>query len=73
MFCRDGAGEEDRLTAGPVWDLDNALGAVKGYRYIGNLSSARGAYITEINEEYRTSVLKTLGKHEDFMEEVRRQ
>ena len=78
-FHRDGQGESDKLIAGPLWDLDNAMGSTYSNSYLGNASdrrSAEGNFIQSISDyrnygsEYKTSIYKTLSKHEDFMEEV---
>ena len=72
FFHRDGMTDEDKLIAGPVWDLDIALGARSKPGYLTDLSLGRGALITEIDER-KSSLYRTLGRHEDFMEEVRTQ
>ncbi len=82
FFHRDGQKDEDRLIAGPLWDLDNAMGSVqKNTRMETGTSidrrSGKGAFLTEINtdtEGYKTSVFRTLyDKHQDFRDEVVRQ
>ena len=80
LYHRDGQTDDDKLIAGPVWDLDNALGATFRNRDIGpaddqqqgDRRSGEGDFIQNIYE-YKTSVYKTLSKHEDFMAEVRYQ
>ncbi len=80
LFHRDGQGENDKLFAGPLWDLDNAMGAVyqnsslgrADDRRNGDRRSGEGDFIPNITE-YKTSIYKTLSKHEDFMAEVYRQ
>ena len=76
-FYRDGTGENDKLFAGPLWDLDNAMGSVyrndalgqADDRQIGDRRSGEGAFISLVRE-YKTSIFKTLSKHPDFMDEV---
>ena len=79
LFHRDGTSDSDKLYAGPLWDLDNAMGSTYNNSYLGDVSdrrSAEGAFISRISNhqnygsEYKTSIYKTLGKHADFMEEV---
>ena len=75
LFHRDGQTDDDKLIAGPIWDLDNAMGSTQSNGSLGSVGdrrSGKGAFITEINE-YKTSIYKTIGRHEDFMEEVYRQ
>jgi uncharacterized repeat protein (TIGR02543 family) len=78
-FHRDGQGENDKLIAGPLWDLDNAMGSTYENIHLGDASdrrSAQGDFIQSIGNyqdcgsEYKTSIYKTLSRHEDFMEEV---
>ena len=79
LFHREGMTDSDKLIAGPAWDYDNAMGSTC---YNGDLennlssderrNSAQGSFIPNINE-YKTSIFKTLGKHDDFMQEVYRQ
>ena len=77
LYHRDGQTDDDKLIAGPVWDLDNALGATYRNRDIGQADdivhgdrrSGEGHFIQNVRE-YKTSVYKTLSKHEDFMAEV---
>ena len=80
LYHRDGQTDADKLIAGPLWDLDNALGATfqnsslgrADDRRNGDRRSAEGDFIPNITE-YKTSVYKTISKHEDFMAEVYRQ
>jgi len=80
LFHRDGTGDDDKLIAGPLWDLDNAMGATyqnsslgkADDRRNGDRRSGEGDFIPNVTE-YKTSIYKTLGKHSDFMEEVYRQ
>ena len=80
LFHRDGMTDEDKLIAGPMWDLDNAMGstcqnAALGQaddRVNGDRRSGEGHFIQNVYE-YKTSIYKTLSKHADFMEEVQNQ
>ena len=75
LFHRDGNTDADKLIAGPIWDLDNAMGSTQSNGSLGSVGdrrSGRGAFIPQINE-YKTSIYKTISRHEDFMEEVYRQ
>jgi len=77
LFHRDGNSDSDKLIAGPLWDLDNAMGSTyqngslgpADDRSNGDRRSGQGDFIKNI-KEYKTSLYKTLGKHEDFMAEV---
>ena len=77
LFHRDGQTDEDKLIAGPLWDLDNAMGSVyqnsslgkADDRSNGDRRSGKGDFILNVTE-YKTSIYKTLSKHEDFMDEV---
>jgi len=73
FFHRDGAGAEDKLIAGPLWDLDCALGLAEKQQYLADPRSGKGLFITQISKSRGTSLYKTLGRHDDFMDEVRRQ
>ena len=80
FFHRDGQSNSDKLIAGPIWDLDNAMGATcqskdigaADDRITGDRRSGAGEFISLVGGN-KTSILKTLSKHEDFMEEVYRQ
>ncbi|MBO4831760.1 MAG: CotH kinase family protein [Oscillospiraceae bacterium] len=80
LYHRDGNTDADKLIAGPLWDLDNAMGAtlqntrlgLADNRRDGDRRSGEGDFIANITE-YKTSVYKTLSRHEDFMAEVYRQ
>ncbi|MBQ3708516.1 MAG: CotH kinase family protein [Clostridia bacterium] len=75
FFHRDGNMNSDKLIAGPLWDLDNAMGSTQSNNSLGSVGDRRsgeGAFMTEI-VEYKTSIYKTLYKHQDFKNEVRRQ
>lgn len=77
LFFRDGMTDDHKLIAGPLWDLDNALGATYRNSALGKADdkrngdrrSAEGYFIDNITE-YKTSIYKTLSRHEDFMAEV---
>ncbi len=77
LFYRNGQTDADKLTAGPLWDMDAALGATIRNELLGRADDAEhgdrrsgeGDFIANI-EENKTSVFKTLGRHEDFMREV---
>jgi len=73
FFHRDGAGDNDKLFAGPLWDLDCALGLAENHQYLADPRSGKGLFITQISKTRGTSLYKTLGRHDDFMDEVRRQ
>ena len=72
--------DEDKLIAGPMWDLDNAMGSTcqntaLGWaddRKHGDRRSGEGHFIQNVYE-YKTSIYKTLSKHEDFMKVVANQ
>ena len=80
LYYRDGMNDTDKLIAGPAWDLDNALGATYQNSSLGSADdrkngdrrSAEGHFIPNITE-YKTSIYKTLSRHDDFMKEVNRQ
>ena len=80
LFKRDGMTDDDKLIAGPMWDLDNAMGSTcqntaLGWaddREHGDRRSGEGHFIQNVYE-YKTSIYKTLSKHEDFMKEVANQ
>ena len=80
-FYRNDAtdGSADKLMAGPLWDLDNAMGSVYANTFLGDVGDRRsgeGDFIQSISnyqnygEEYRTCIYKTIGKHNDFIDEV---
>ena len=80
LFHRDGMTDNDKLIAGPMWDLDNAMGSTcqnsalgkADDRRNGDRRSGEGSFIANVTE-YKTSIYKTLSQHTDFMEEVTRQ
>lgn len=75
LFHRDGMTDDYKLIAGPAWDHDNALGSVCSNSNLGSGSDRRsgeGSFIPVITE-YKTSIYKNLGKHQDFMDEVKHQ
>jgi uncharacterized repeat protein (TIGR02543 family) len=77
LFHRDGTSDEFKLIAGPMWDLDNAMGSTcqnsslgkADDRRNGDRRSAQGHFIPNVTE-YKTSIYKTISNHSDFMEEV---
>ena len=77
LFHRDGNNDpDDKLIAGPLWDLDNAFGSMNDTFGGGvDLKRPDGNFILSINEaNYKTSLYKTLyNKHDDFQYEVKRQ
>ena len=80
LYHRDGQTDNDKLIAGPIWDLDNALGSTNRNknlgaaddRWHGDRRSGEGDFIQNV-QEYKSSVYKILSKHEDFMAEVTKQ
>ena len=80
LFHRDGQTDNDKLIAGPIWDLDNAMGSVyqnsslgqADNRTNGDRRSGQGDFIPLVNE-YKTSIYKTISKHADFITEVKYQ
>ena len=80
FYHRDGMSDSDKLIAGPLWDLDNAMGStyrnsslgLADDRKNGDRRSGEGFFISNVTE-YKTSVYKTLSIHEDFMQEVKKQ
>ena len=83
FFQRRSMADDDKLMAGPVWDLDNALGSTQRNKRLGSADdrssgdrrSGEGDFIALYDNEshYRISIYRMLSKHEDFMEEVRSQ
>ena len=77
LFYRDGMSDADKLKAGPLWDLDNAMGSTyrnsalgkADDRTNGDRRSGEGDFIANVTE-YKTSIYKNLRKHSDFMEAV---
>ena len=80
LFHRDGQGEGDKLIAGPLWDLDNAMGSTYRNSLLGEADdrengdrrSAEGYFIPLV-AEYKTSIYKTISKHPDFVQAVSHQ
>ena len=65
FFQRYGTGENDKFSAGPVWDLDTSLGATQqnwAFNLPGDIdmTTGYGWFIRNIND-YRTSIYKNLG------------
>ena len=72
LFHRDGTTDADKLFAGPMWDLDNALGSNQGGGAHGvTLRDANGWFLRNIADS-KGSIYQAIGKHEDFMDEVYR-
>ena len=72
LFHRDGTTEADKLYAGPMWDLDNAVGSNQGGGAHGvTLADANGWFLRNIGDD-KGSIYQAIGKHEDFMDEVYR-
>lgn len=65
LFHRDGTGDTDKLIAGPLWDLDNALGATSAH----DLTCADDWYIPRLSS-FNNCLFKALSTHKDFMAEV---
>ena len=81
LFYREGQTDADKLKAGPLWDLDNAMGATyqngslgqADDRSNGDRRSGQGEFIPLVTE-YKTSFFKALyTKHADFRAAVKRQ
>ncbi|MBQ1508297.1 MAG: CotH kinase family protein, partial [Erysipelotrichaceae bacterium] len=76
LYHRDGDTDADKLIAGPLWDLDNAMGSTCSNSGLGSQSdrrSAQGSFIAEISE-YKTSVYKNIGMYcPGFLDEVEKQ
>lgn len=77
LMHRDGTSENDKLIAGPAWDLDNCLGRMKPktLQFIGFLPQVTGGdwFVDSIGLDASNlpiSWLQELGKHEDFMARV---
>ena len=80
LFYREGTSESDKLIAGPLWDVDNALGATQQNSGLGTADDRRtndrrsgeGDWYDNILDS-KTCIYKSLSKHSDFMLEVYRQ
>ena len=80
LFYANGTGEGEKLYAGPIWDVDNALGATQQNsglgtcddRRNGDRRSGEGDWFDNILDS-KTCIMKSLSKHSDFMLEVYRQ
>lgn len=77
LMHRDGTSAEDKLIAGPAWDLDNCFGRTKAktLQFIGLLPqiSADSWFVDDIGlsaSNLPISWLQELGKHESFMTRV---
>ena len=83
LMHRDGTVESDKLIAGPVWDLDNALGRINDNPDLGMTKleqhSPKGWYIQNVTDPVgwwgeppvTHFWLQQLGKHESFIARVR--
>ena len=74
FFHRDGQTDEDKLCAGPLWDLDIGFGCPENSPTLGrnlDLLDGTGWFVRNVSDT-KTSMYKVVGKHEDFMEEVSR-
>ena len=74
FFQRFGTADTDKFYAMPVWDLDSSLGCTQengALRLSSDISmtTGYGFFIRNIYD-YRTSIYKALGQHEDFMDRV---
>ncbi len=77
LMHRDGLTADDKLIAGPVWDLDTTFGRTMYKFFVGitlpRQLSAQGWYVDSIglstNDE-PVSLLQELGKHESFLKHV---
>lgn len=77
LMHRDGLTADDKLIAGPVWDLDTTFGRTMYKFFVGitlpRQLSAQGWYVDSIglsaNKE-PVSLLQELGKHPSFMKHV---
>ena len=77
LMHRDGLTENDKLIAGPTWDMDTTFGRTM-YKFfsgitLGNQISAEGLYIDKIGlsaSDKPVCLLQELGKHESFMNQV---
>lgn len=76
LMHRDGTGPDDKLIAGPVWDLDNAMGRTSDNTDLGmtvqEQHSPEGWYIQNVTDDVVTKFwLQELGKHESFQARVK--
>lgn len=72
---RDGIGEDDKLIAGPVWDLDNTFGETtwnekNGINISVSLSPEHDYIDSIVPEKNNFCLLQELGKHESFRRAV---
>lgn len=77
LMYREGTASSDKLIAGPVWDLDNAMGRTNNNADLGlskdEQHSPDGWYIPSVSDpegRVETFWLQQLGKHESFMTRV---
>ncbi|MBR4132754.1 MAG: S-layer homology domain-containing protein, partial [Oscillospiraceae bacterium] len=74
FFHREGQADEDKLFAGPLWDLDIGFGCPENSPTLGrnlDLLDGTGWFVRNVSDT-KTSMYKVIGKHADFMEEVSR-
>ncbi len=76
LMHRDGITSDDKLIAGPVWDLDNAMGRTSDNRDLGmtvaQQHSPEGWYIQNVTDDVVTQFwLQELGRHESFQARVK--
>ena len=77
LFYREGMGADNKLIAGPLWDLDVALGSTKQNadlgaaddRVNGDRRSGEGDFIPNVND-FTASIYKVLLNHTDFVGEI---
>ena len=80
LFYREGNTAAYKLKAGPLWDLDNAMGSTcqnsalgkADDRRNGDRRSGQGDFIPNVTE-YKTSIYRTLRNCPGFLDEVHRQ
>ena len=77
LMHRDGTAPTDKLIAGPMWDLDNAMGRTNNNADLGLSKSQQhspdGWYIPAVSDpegRVKTFWLQQLGKHDSFMDRV---
>lgn len=76
LMHRDGISADDKLFAGPIWDLDNALGTtnwnIENGMDFETALSADKSYIEAINlSDNNYCWLQELGKHQSFINRVK--
>lgn len=76
LMHKDNQTESDKLIAGPIWDLDHAIGQLTPYPELGLsddiLFSGGYWYISSLNlTDGKYSFFQELGKHKSFLEKVK--